>query len=145
VDKLNACKTCGFELYNPIEDDGILVTSNLGLYNDGRFPGRCILSLFSHATELIKLDPDHLSEFMWDVQAAGKAVQEATGADRINYAILGNAEPHVHCHIIPRVFEDDPNPKSTPWSRDDKAWEMSQERCQEIMKNIRSHLRRIGE
>lgn len=139
------CRICRFELYNPIEDHGILVTSKLGLYNDGRFPGRCILALYSHYTELIRIDPDILHEFMLDVQAAGKAIQEATNANHINYAILGNTVPHIHCHIIPRFWEDDPNPKSTPWSRNDRAWEMSEERCKEIMRNIRSHLRRIGE
>ena len=113
------CKTCGFELYNPIEDHRILVTSNLGLYNDGRFPGRCILALFQHYSELISVDPDLLHEFILDVQVAGRAIQEATNADRMNYAILGNAEAHIHCHIIPRFWDDDPNPKSTPWSRDD--------------------------
>jgi len=136
------CQMCGFELWNPIEDHGVLVASKLGLYNDGRFPGRCILALYSHYTELIRINPDILHEFMLDVQSVGKAIQEATGADRINYAILGNAVPHVHCHIIPRVWADDPNPTSTPWSRNDKAWEMPKERYTEIMRDIQSHLRR---
>jgi len=36
------CATCGFELHHPI---ATLSVSALGLYDDARFPGRCILAL----------------------------------------------------------------------------------------------------
>jgi len=96
----------------------------------------------NHEEELANMHEDDLTAFMLDVQTAGKAIHEAVGADRMNYAILGNAVAHVHCHIIPRFFDNDPNPKSTPWSRHDKAWQMPVERYEEIIKSIRSRLRR---
>jgi len=103
-----ACKECGFNLWLPIGDKDncpLLKTSYLGLYNDGRFPGRSLLVLDVHEEELALLSPLTLSEFMEDVQVAGRAIQKAVGALRMNYAILGNAVPHVHCHIIPRFGE----------------------------------------
>ena len=40
--------------------------------------------------------------------ALGDAVLEATGAERINYEILGNVEPALHAHVIPRHASEDP-------------------------------------
>jgi diadenosine tetraphosphate (Ap4A) HIT family hydrolase len=37
----------------------------------------------------------------------GDALLATTGARRINYEILGNADPELHAHIFPR-FEDEP-------------------------------------
>jgi diadenosine tetraphosphate (Ap4A) HIT family hydrolase len=77
---------------------------------------------------------------MIDVQRAGNAIQKAVGAVRMNYAILGNAVPHVHCHIIPRFGENDPGPKTTPWSTKTKVWQMEKERYEKIIADIRSNL-----
>jgi diadenosine tetraphosphate (Ap4A) HIT family hydrolase len=40
--------------------------------------------------------------FLRDMSLIGDAILEVTGAARINYEILGNAEPALHVHIIPR-------------------------------------------
>ena len=36
----------------------------------------------------------------------GDALLEVTGAFRINYEILGNLEPALHAHIIPRYLNE---------------------------------------
>jgi len=136
------CKECGFNLWLPIDCHGMLNASSLGLYNDGRFPGRCLLAFDPHYENLTELDDEDLLAFMRNVRSVGDAIQKATGADRMNYAILGNAVPHVHCHIIPRFFDNDPNPKSTPWSRNDKAWQMEKERYEKIMADISLELKK---
>lgn len=41
-----------------------------------------------------------------DVFAVGDALLEITGAWRINYMTLGNAEPSLHTHIIPRYAHE---------------------------------------
>ena len=41
--------------------------------------------------------------------ALGDAVLEATGAERINYEILGNVDPALHAHVIPRHASEDPD------------------------------------
>src|SRR6202011_4183877 len=45
--------------------------------------------------------------YLQDVARLGDAVLTLTGAARINYAILGNQDPPLHTHVIPR-FADEP-------------------------------------
>src|ERR1700759_3729411 len=40
--------------------------------------------------------------YLQDVARLGDAVLKLTGAARINYAILGNQDPALHTHVIPR-------------------------------------------
>jgi diadenosine tetraphosphate (Ap4A) HIT family hydrolase len=46
-------------------------------------------------------------QFLRDMATLGDAVLEVTGAARINYEILGNADPALHAHVFPR-FADEP-------------------------------------
>lgn len=109
------CGECGFALWNPIETHRSLRASHLGLYDDARFPGRSILRLRGHYTDLTQVSPVVLAAFMEDVQVAMRAIYLATGADRVNVAILGNEQPHVHAHLIPRYRDRDPLPDRSPW------------------------------
>lgn len=107
------CSTCGFDLWLPL---AALSVSTLGFYNDSRFPGRCILVLNEHYDELADLPDDLTVSFARDTKRAGHAVGVATNASRVNYAVLGNTVPHVHCHIMPRFVEPlDPNPTRPIW------------------------------
>ncbi|HWZ61944.1 MAG TPA: hypothetical protein VNX02_02900 [Steroidobacteraceae bacterium] len=47
------------------------------------------------------------SVFLADMARLGDALLETTGAVRINYAMLGNEEPALHAHVIPR-YRDEP-------------------------------------
>lgn len=109
------CGECGFALWNPIETHHSLRAGDLGLYDDARFPGRSILRLREHATDLTQVSPVVLAAFMEDIQVAMRAIYLATGADRVNVAILGNEQPHVHAHLIPRYRSREQNPNRTPW------------------------------
>jgi diadenosine tetraphosphate (Ap4A) HIT family hydrolase len=57
--------------------------------------------------------------YLQDVARLGDAVLKLTGAARINYAILGNQEPALHAHVIPR-YADEPEKLRTshPWAYD---------------------------
>jgi diadenosine tetraphosphate (Ap4A) HIT family hydrolase len=107
-----ACIHCQFQLWNPIST---LQFSAVGLYDDSRFPGRCIVLLDHHAENFEDLDEDIAAEFMKDVRAVAQALKAVTGSQRINIAILGNAEPHVHAHLIPRFPDNEDFPNSSPW------------------------------
>ena len=51
--------------------------------------------------------------------ALGDAVLGVTGAERINYEILGNAEPALHAHVIPRYEWESAERRRQPvWSHD---------------------------
>lgn len=41
-------------------------------------------------------------QFLDDMATLGDALLAETGAERINYEILGNVEPALHAHVIPR-------------------------------------------
>lgn len=106
------CDQCGFELFVPITH---LSVSTLGLYaSDDIFVGRCILMLDDHYEHMHELPADVAAKFMLDMQTAADAISAITDCERINYAILGNTEPHVHAHLIPR-YSDDPVITRTPW------------------------------
>lgn len=108
-----ACQQCGFELWEPIAQS---TYTSLGLYNDDRFPGRCILSLREHKESLEKLTVDAMVFFMRDIQIAMKAIRQATNATRVNVAILGNRETHLHAHLVPRFPENEQFPDYSPWN-----------------------------
>ena len=110
-------QVCQFELWLPIAQ---LDVSALGLYDDARFPGRCLLVLDEHFEDLREVPPDLASAFMYDTQRAASAIANVVVPDRLNYAILGNVAPHIHMHIIPRTRRSDPNFGRPPWERSDK-------------------------
>lgn len=59
------------------------------------------------------------AQFLSDMSRLGDALLKVTGAARINYAILGNVEPALHAHVIPR-FQDEPEAlrAAHPWTYD---------------------------
>lgn len=67
-----------------------------------------------HVTELHKLNSYEHSLFLEEMSLVGKAVYKAFSPDKINYEILGNTDPHLHCHIFPRR-KTDPRPQEPVW------------------------------
>lgn len=62
------------------------------------------------------------AQFMHDMARLGDALLKVTGAARINYAILGNAEPALHAHVIPRYAEEPQDlRRAHPWAYDWQA------------------------
>jgi diadenosine tetraphosphate (Ap4A) HIT family hydrolase len=63
------------------------------------------------------LGSNERARYLQDVARLGDAVLKVTGAARINYAILGNQEPALHTHVIPR-YADEPDRLRTshPWA-----------------------------
>jgi len=59
--------------------------------------------------------------FWTDVSSVAKAIEAAFGPIHLNFQILGNQDPHVHVHIVPR-YDPDPAP-SLPLPA--AAWEAS--------------------
>jgi diadenosine tetraphosphate (Ap4A) HIT family hydrolase len=58
-------------------------------------------------------------QFLLDMARLGDALLKVTNALRINYAILGNLEPALHAHVIPRYAEEPPALRTAhPWAYD---------------------------
>ncbi|MGD9211916.1 MAG: HIT domain-containing protein [Desulfobacteraceae bacterium] len=127
------CRECAFRLYLPIKR---LNVATLGLYDDNRYPGRCILVYHEHIEFFEDLEDHELFEFIKDIQHASKVIKKAVNAKRINYAILGNAESHLHAHIIPRKPDKEPIPNQAPWAHPEKSSPLSQEKRSKIIESI---------
>jgi diadenosine tetraphosphate (Ap4A) HIT family hydrolase len=80
------------------------------------------------------------AEYLCDMVAIGDALLEVTDAFRINYAIMGNSDPVLHAHIVPRyISEPEQIRKHLPWSypqefMDDRSFVL--ERDQELMTKL---------
>lgn len=70
--------------------------------------GYCLLLPDPVVPTLNDLDSQARVNFLRDMTLIGDAILEVTGAARINYEILGNSEPALHVHIIPR-YEAEPD------------------------------------
>jgi diadenosine tetraphosphate (Ap4A) HIT family hydrolase len=72
---------------------------------DAPMRGYTCLVLRRHV-ELHDLGETEGAAFMRDVRRLSAAVQEVTGAVKLNYAVSGNTIPHVHMHFHPRYRGD---------------------------------------
>ncbi|QFG67335.1 HIT family protein [Ornithinimicrobium pratense] len=74
-----------------------------------------IVGLRGHYDHFDELPVEVAAAFMVDVQRISGILRKGLGAHRVNVAILGNQEPHVHAHVIPRYSVREPLPKKSPW------------------------------
>jgi len=65
-------------------------------------PGYCVFLDDPVVESLNALDDAGRSQYSLDVIRAGDALLASTDAWRINYETLGNAEPALHTHLLPR-------------------------------------------
>jgi diadenosine tetraphosphate (Ap4A) HIT family hydrolase len=81
--------------------------------------GYCLLLADPVVPNLNALSPEARARFLLDMSIVGDALLEVTGAARINYEILGNSDPALHAHIIPRYdAEPDQFRKGPAWFYD---------------------------
>ncbi len=72
-------------------------------------------------TSLNDLNRTKRAEYLCDMALIGDALIEVTGAYRINYAIMGNTDPVLHAHIVPRYrTEPDRFLNVPPWAYPDE-------------------------
>lgn len=72
-------------------------------------PGWLILRLRRHAVGIEALTPQELAEFGVRIQHLARAVQRVTGAVRTYLMVFGEANPHFHVLIVPRLENTPPN------------------------------------
>lgn len=84
--------------------------------------GYCLLLPDPVVPDLNALTGAARRQFLDDMAKLGDAILHITGAERINYEILGNVEPALHAHVIPRyAAEDREFRKKAVWLHDWKA------------------------
>lgn len=81
--------------------------------------GYCLLLPDPVVPDLNTLTGVARRQFLDDMARLGDAVLAVTSAERINYEILGNVEPALHAHVIPRHAGENPGLRATPvWLHD---------------------------
>ena len=86
------------------------------------------------------------SQFLLDMARLGDALLKVTNAARINYAILGNVEPALHAHVVPR-YSDEPEAvrSAHPWAYDwEAAPRFDRAGSRELAEALRRELTRMG-
>jgi diadenosine tetraphosphate (Ap4A) HIT family hydrolase len=82
-------------------------------------PGYALLLPDPVVPDLNTLMGQARQQFLDDMARLGDAVLAVTGAERINYEILGNVEPALHAHVIPRYAWEPPARRRTAvWLHD---------------------------
>jgi diadenosine tetraphosphate (Ap4A) HIT family hydrolase len=83
-----------------------LSISRLILNKNQYVKGYCLLICRKHVREPYELSAGEQHQFFTDLMRAGEALEKVFGAVKMNFQILGNAVPHLHCHIEPRYYGD---------------------------------------
>lgn len=104
--------------------------------------GYCLLLPDPVVSDLNGLTGPARQQFLDDMARLGDAVLAATGAQRINYEILGNVEAALHAHVIPRHASEDPElRKKAVWLHDwRRATPFDPSRHRELMDLILTRL-----
>lgn len=77
--------------------------SGFAVIGDHQFiPGYCVLIASPQADHLNDLSLERRQAFLLDMSVLGEALAEVCQPQRVNYEILGNAEPFLHAHVWPR-------------------------------------------
>ncbi len=123
-----------------------LGVSTLLLFRDQRFKGYSILSFAPRrVTSLESLSDEEYQAFCQDLRTASGAIRNALNPDHMNYELLGNSDPHLHWHIVPR-YKIDPRwgqPIWEGWPRNEfnlNRHTLSDDEYDAVVKAIREHL-----
>lgn len=76
---------------------------------------------------------------MTEVQEAMKAVLQATTAARVNVAVLGNREAHLHAHLTPRYPDNEQFPDCSPWNDPRENMKLPSHQLEKLKNDIRSY------
>jgi diadenosine tetraphosphate (Ap4A) HIT family hydrolase len=82
------------------------------------YRGYCVLLAKLHATELYLMPPDTARLLSDEMRLVAEAIAAVVTPWKMNYECLGNSEPHVHWHLLPRqATETDEMRRGPIWMR----------------------------
>ena len=79
-----------------------LEVSEVFLFKEQSYSGRCNVVYKDHGVELHELSDEQRNAFMSDVAKVGKAIQAAFNPTKINYGAYADTLTHLHIHIAPK-------------------------------------------
>lgn len=111
-----------------------------------RLPGYALLCPDPVVGSLNDLDAPARAAFLLDMARIGDAVLDACRPLRLNYAMLGNLEPALHAHIIPRYESEPPEFRTKSiWNYPPEIWDAPEhayhpERHTMLLQSLRDRL-----
>lgn len=140
------CAMCA-DAHLPTNEHGDLIAELPGSYarlaRNQTHAGYTVVILKRHAVELHDLTSDELRLFWSDVTTIGRTIDALFSPAKIDNLVMGHLCPHVHCHVIPQHWDDDPhgeiNPQLGDVRLDDTAWAA---RVEEVRRNLASGYQR---
>ncbi|MDX5366091.1 MAG: HIT family protein [Alphaproteobacteria bacterium] len=99
-----------FELHERLAADTVLVTDlalcRVLLMNDRRFPWLILVPRRPGLRDFDDVAGAEKADFHAEIDLASAVLREATGAEKMNVAALGNMVPQLHVHVIARFAGD---------------------------------------
>lgn len=89
-------------LHNLMIKIGDLEVSQLFLFKEQSYTGRCNVVYKDHGVELHELSDEQRDAFMRDVAKTAKAIAAAFNPAKINYGAYADTLSHLHMHIVPK-------------------------------------------
>src|SRR6204780_1270012 len=71
------------------------------------YRGYCVLFAKLHATELYLMPADAARQLADEMRLTAEAIATVVKPWKMNYECLGNSDPHVHWHLLPRQETDE--------------------------------------
>lgn len=99
---------------------GDMLQSRVLLMNDARFPWLILVPRRPNLREFLDLAATERAILMEEIAQTSAALKDATKADKLNVAALGNMVPQLHIHVIAR-FAGDPAWPGPVWGRGQAA------------------------
>lgn len=115
--------------------------SRLRLSTDQFIPGYCVLISKLHTREVYHLNQEDQARYFTDLMDAARAIDHVFHPIKMNLEILGNAIPHLHCHIKPRYYGD--AAPGEPLYPDKEIRHLSPEEYEDSVRKIREALDEI--
>ncbi len=81
------------------------------LMNDANYPWLILVPKRAGVREVHELDSGDRARLVEEAAAAARILQDATGADKMNVAALGNVVAQLHVHVVARRRGDPAWPK----------------------------------
>ena len=79
--------------------------------------GYSVLIAHRHVREPYEVSDGEAAQFFADLMRAGRALERVLSPAKMNFEILGNEVPHLHCHLLPRYYGDPaPGRPIDPWA-----------------------------
>lgn len=84
---------------------GDLEVSQLFLFKEQSYSGRCNVVYKDHGVEFYELSEEQRNAYMRDIAKVAKAIAQAFNPSKINYGAFSDTLSHLHMHIVPKYKE----------------------------------------